>query len=229
MTARIRFRKIFFVLALVSLGIAMALPSQKAAALDKGDWLFRFGAVAVSPDDDSGTVTGIPGSAVGVDSDVGAGFTFVYMLRQNVGIEVLGALPFKHDITGDGVISGLGKIAKTKQLPPTVSLQYYFSPTSNVRPYVGIGVNYTFFFDEETTASLNGALGGPTSIELDDSWGLAVSGGVDIDINRQWYFNASVWNMDIGTTATLDTGGTVRQVDVNIDPWAVFLGVGLRF
>jgi outer membrane protein len=207
----------------------MALSSQKASALDKGDWLFRFGVVSVSPNDDSGTVTGIPGSAVGVDSDTGVGITFVYMLRQNVGIEVLGALPFKHDITGAGTIAGLGKIAKTKQLPPTVSLQYHFSPTSNVRPYVGIGLNYTFFFDEETTASLNGALGGPTNIKLDDSWGLALSGGVDIDINRQWYFNASVWNMDIGTTATLDTGGTVRQVDVNIDPWAVFLGVGLRF
>ena len=45
-----------------------------------------------------------------------------YFLKDNLGIEVLAALPFQHDIN----VVGVGKVGSTKHLPPTVSLQYYF-------------------------------------------------------------------------------------------------------
>jgi outer membrane protein len=65
-----------------------------------------------------------------------------------------------------------------------------------------------------------------TSLKLDDSFGLAVKAGVDVDINKDWFFNASLWRMDIDTEAESSLLG---KFDVAIDPWALFVGVGTRF
>lgn len=200
---------------------AATLVSTNAWALGAGDWFGRIGASMVDPDSSSGTVGGAPGSGVEVDDDTQLSFTLGYMMTANIGIEVLGALPFKHEIRGTGTLAGLGEIAETKHLPPTVSVQYYFMPQGAVRPYVGAGVNYTYFFDEETKGALAG-----TSIDLDDSWGLAGQVGVDIDISNNWFVNADGRYIDIDTEARLGTG---EQVDVQIDPWVFTLAVGRRF
>ncbi len=196
--------------------------SPAALAVNQGDWLVRVGAAHVSPNDSSGGLTADPSIKVGVDSSTGLGLNLTYMVSPNIGVEVLGALPFKHDITGAGSLASAGKIAETKQLPPTVVALYNFAPKANVRPYAGIGINYTTFFSEKTTGALSGV-----SLKLDDSWGLAGEVGVDVDINKDWFFNASVWYMDINTTAKLGSG--LGSVDVQIDPWAFFVGVGTRF
>lgn len=206
--------------------------SSSASAVNQGDWLARVGVGYVSPNDSSGAVTGIAGSGVSVDSAVSIDLTIAYMITPNVNIELLGSWPFKHDINGTGTIAGLGKVGETKQLPPTLMVDYVFNPQSNIRPYVGAGLNYTTFFKTKSTASLNGALG-PTDIDLDNSWGAAAQAGVDVDLNDDWYFNASIWYMNIDTKATLNsTSGSVattRTVDVTIDPWALSVGIGTRF
>ena len=33
-------------------------------------------------------------------------------------------------------------------LPPTVTLQYHFTPEQKFSPYVGAGLNYSFFYGE---------------------------------------------------------------------------------
>lgn len=199
--------------------VALGLLTSSAAAVQQGDWLLRFGLTNVSPDDSSGTFSGAPTVGAAVDGDTQPSFNITYMLRDNIGIEVLGALPFSHDITATGGASG--KVADTKQLPPTISLQYHFKPAASTRPYVGLGLNYTTFFDTNTTGALAG-----TSLDLDDSFGLAAQAGVDIDINQDWFFNADVRYIDIETTATSSALG---NIDVSIDPWVFTLGVGTAF
>ncbi len=95
-------------------------------------------------------------------------------------------------------------------------------PQSTVRPYVGVGLNYTFFWDEKTTGALSG-----TKLDLDTSWGVAGELGVDIDIAPNWFMNAVVSYMDIDTKAKSNLLGTLGTV--NIDPWVVGLNVGTRF
>ena len=185
-------------------------------AVQKGDWLLRFGAANVSPNDSSGTLSGAPTVGVAVDSDTQLFANITYMLQDNLGLELLAATPFSHTISATGALSG--DIAKVKHLPPTLSLQYHFSPAKSVRPYVGAGINYTTFFDEEATAVI-------TSISLDDSWGLAAQAGLDVDLNKDWFFNADVRYIDIETTATTNLG----TVDVTIDPWVFSAGVGFKF
>ncbi|WP_455222703.1 OmpW/AlkL family protein [Kaarinaea lacus] len=183
-----------------------------AHAVEQGDWLLRFGVTMVSPDASSSGV--VPNDAIDVDDGTSVSVDVTYMLRDNIGVEILGAYPFTHDITLDGV----GKIAETDQLPPTVSLQYHFRPKTNVRPYVGVGLNYTMFFSEKATAVIN-------DISLDDSVGLALQGGLDFDFTEKWYLNLVLRYINITTTAKTDLG----NVDVDINPWVYTLGVGTSF
>ncbi|MFO8025177.1 OmpW/AlkL family protein [Thiohalophilus sp.] len=196
--------------------VALGLASQPATAIEEGDLLLRFGLANVSPNDgsDASASLSLPADAVGVEDDTQPFINVTWMFTDNLGLDILGATPFTHDITVNGV-----KSAETKHLPPTVGVQYHFTPKNDVRPYVGAGINYTTFFSEKDIAG-----GLPTS--LDDSWGLAAQVGVDVDINEDWFFNADLRYMNIETTATFVGSGSV---DVEINPWVVGLGVGTTF
>ncbi len=194
--------------------------SAPALALDQGDWIARVGVSQVKPDTDSDTAP-ISGGQVDVDDGTSLSINVGYMLTNNIAIDVLAAWPFKHDITGVGALAPAGKVAETKQLPPTVSLQYHFQPKASIRPYVGAGINYTKFFSIKETASLGGA-----KLTLDDSWGLAAQAGVDFDINKKWFANVDVRYIQIETEANSTVTGTF---DVQIDPWVVGLHIGTTF
>lgn len=216
----------------------LCMTSFQSLAYEEGQRFTRFGLAQVSPNDDSGDVKAFPGNGVSVDDETGLGITVSYIYRDNWGVELLAALPFSHDINGEGpTLKGLGKIASTDQLPPTLLVNYY--PQISMpgwHPYIGVGLNYTVFFDEEASDSLEAALG-KTDIELDDSFGLALQVGVDWDWRENWFLNAALWYIQIDTTADIKfaggpaTGGAAGKtsVDVDIDPYVVMLGLGYRF
>lgn len=200
---------------LTALGLAMGSASFSAQAIQAGDMFGRLTLTSVMPNDDAdpfSTVAVVPE----VDDNVRPGATFVYMYSDNIGFEVLAALPFKHDISVDG----MGVIGETKHLPPTFSVQYYFNPQSKVRPFVGLGLNYTTFFSSKTIDGLGGDL------DLDDSFGLAAQVGIDYDLDEKWFLTADVRYINIETTATNSAAGTT---DVEINPTVVSVGLGYKF
>ena len=229
--------------ALCTLLFGVAAFSTNAQALDQGDWIFRIGASYVAPNDDSGTVNNpapIAGTGVEVDDATSLSLTIGYMATENLGFEVLGAWPFQHNI---GPNSGLGAalgsnsdIGSTRHLPPVFSVQWHFMPHSNVRPYVGVGVNYTHFFDEHLRGNIV-SVGGYDSLELDDSWGAAGQVGVDIDLgSSDTFLNLDVRYIDIGTKATIKEAlpgsgafGPKLTTDVDIDPWVYTISIGTTF
>jgi len=209
---------------------------SSAQAYEAGDMILRVGAASVNPDDSSSDIK-IGGSAVGntgvgVKDNTQVGITGTYMLTSNIGIELLAATPFKHDITGKGLISsafGVDNVGSVKHLPPTLSAQYYFADSKSAwQPYVGLGLNYTTFFSEELSGSAKSNLGA-SDLKLDDSWGLAVEAGFDYSFNSNWMVNVSVWKADIDTTATLNTALGKAEVDVQIDPIVYMVAVGYKF
>ncbi len=204
-----------------------SLICSPAAIADAGDWLVRLRALQVSPNDGSSSVSSIAGSSVGVGDDTTIELDFTYLITRNLGVEaILGSS--QNNINGKGSIAGLNKIAEVRTLPPTITLQYHFQPDADIRPYAGLGVNYTRFFDTKASNSLNSALG-QTDVSLSSSWGLSGQIGVDIAIERNWFVNFDVKYIQMNTTATLNSGGTVRQVNVDINPWFIGAGVGRRF
>ena len=207
----------------VAAALAAGLLAGTAQAYEAGNWLFRIGAYGVFPESDN--LTNVPGTAGGtldVDDGYSLGFNFTYMVNPNIGIELLLALPFNHDIKLTGSPLPInGTVAETSHLPPTLSVQYFFTPESGVRPYVGIGLNYTNFFDEDTKGALE-----RDSLKLDDSWGVAGQLGVDIDVAPNWFVNADLRYISIESDAKLNGVG-IGTVEIN--PWVVGLTVGTRF
>ena len=129
------------------------LTVSTASAYQAGDWIVRAGAAGVYPTGE-GKVPDTGGGKVEADSAWSLGLNGTYMATNNVGIELLAAWPFKHDIDCKGSLSALGTCADTKHLPPTLTVQWHFDTGSKFHPYVGVGVNYTYFFDTNTKGDL---------------------------------------------------------------------------
>lgn len=217
--------------------VALALAAPVAHAHQAGDFIVRAGAATVSPNEDSGELkldgTKLSGTKATLDSDTQLGLAFAYMVTDHIGIELLAATPFQHEVSVKGLPAGLdGKLADIKHLPPTLSVQYYpMDASSKFQPYAGIGINYTLFFDEDLTSERKGQ--GFSNMKLKNSVGLAGQLGLDYMLTDNLLFNASVWYVDINTEASIDgpTGLGVgkTKVDVDIDPWVYMVGLGYKF
>lgn len=213
-----------YLLAAAAIGAAMG----GGAAAEQGDFLVRLRGIVVAPTDKASDVLpGFPGGTVDVETAIVPELDFTYFLTDTIGAELILATS-PHDIEGAGALTGLGEIADVMALPPTLTLQYHFNPRGKFRPYVGVGVNYTIFYSEDASSALVGAVG-PTTVDLDDSFGVAFQLGADIALGERWSLNADVKYIQIDTTATLNSGGAINTVDVDLDPIVAGIGIGYRF
>ena len=192
------------------------LGSSQVMAYEAGDIMIKAGVINVAPKDDNAK---IGAAKVQVKDDTQLGLTGTYMITSHVGVELLAATPFKHTVELDG-----NKIGTTKHLPPTVSVQYYpMDSSSALQPYVGAGLNMTFFFDED------GVVKGDSLGPLGDSFGLSVSAGINYDIDDQFMANLAVWYIDIDSELEGSNQALNKDYDVEIDPIVVMAGVGYKF
>ena len=173
------------------------------AAQSQGDWTVGLGFGYVVPKSDNGTLTVGP---VDVESSVRPTITGEYFFRDNWGIELLAATPFKHDVNVGGAYA-----ATVKQLPPTLTVNYHIPTQSAFTPFVGLGLNYTTFFDEETPLG---------TISLDDSWGVAAHAGVDYEISDNGSLRMDVRWIDINSDVTLN-GGYVGEAEIDPLVWGI--------
>ncbi|MFY2763606.1 OmpW/AlkL family protein [Arenimonas sp. MALMAid1274] len=183
---------------------AALLLAPPVLAQEAGDWTFGLGAHGVLPTSDNGSLAG-----GALEADVGDNWrptvTAEYFFSEHWGVEVLASLPFQHDIELNGVRAG-----STKHLPPTVSVQYHFNGGERVKPFVGLGLNYTIFFSESTTGPLAG-----TDLSLDNSLGLAAHAGLDFAVGKGKWLRLDARWIDIDTDVKVDGTGVGS---VNIDP-----------
>ena len=188
-------------------GLALVAISTQALAYEQGDMVVRVGAAMVHPAGD-GALNG----ALDVGNNTQLGLDGSYMLNNQLGIGVLAATPFKHDITLNGK-----NIGSTKHLPPTVTLQYHFNTNTPLHPYVGAGVNYTQFFTERSSLG---------KLELAHSFGPAIEAGFDYALDKNWGANLGIWYADIDTKAKLN-GAKLDTVE--IDPVVYMIGASYKF
>ena len=189
---------------------ALALAATPALAQSTGTWTIGIGAHNVAAKSNNGTLTATPLGNLRMDvgNNVRPTITAEYFLKDNLGVEVLAALPFQHDID----VAGVGKVGSTKHLPPTVSLQYHFGQ-GKLRPFVGAGVNYTRFFSTRTEGPIAG-----TSLSLSDSWGLAGHVGIDFKLGEKAALRVDYRIIDIDTKVKLNGANLGTHNTVNIDP-----------
>lgn len=196
------------------LGTLLAIgPLAAAHADDNDNWVVRFGAHVVDPQSDNGRLAGMK---AGIDSDTRPTGSIEYLFAPNWGVEALAALPFRHEVRLDGQLA-----ATTRQLPPVLGVNYHFLPGAQISPFVGLGVNYTYFFDTKGRGLLQGA-----HVTADDSWGAAAHAGVDVKLSRNWLFTADVRWIDIRSDIHVN-GTDVGTAKVN--PWVYGVSLGYRF
>ncbi|QDL93463.1 OmpW family protein [Paroceanicella profunda] len=216
----------------LALGLAAVLTPGAARAADAwyspksdGKWEVRLRGIAVIPDD-SLSVSGVPGGAASISSSFVPEVDFTYFFTPNLAAElILGTTP--HDVTGRGAIAG-ADIGSVWLLPPTLTAQYHFTrlgewtgtpALSKVRPYIGAGVNYTMFYNEDA--------GQFRDIEYDDAFGWAFQAGVDVEIAEGLFLNADVKYILLDTDWSINHGELRGKVDIN--PLIVGVGLGYRF
>lgn len=203
--------------ALLMAAVAAGL-SMTAMAETAGTWTVGVGAGYVDPESSNGKL--LDGAlSVDVDSDVRPTLTAEYFVADNVGVELLAALPFHHDIDLKDAAGNVTK-AKTQHLPPTLSLQYHFDNVhANMKPFVGVGANYTTFFKERS--------GIPGSkLEIKDSWGVAGHAGVDFKINETDAVRIDARYIDLEPDVKLD-GDKIGKAEIN--PWVYGISYVQRF
>lgn len=179
----------------IALALVAATATTAAVAAPAGTWTIGAGAAYVDPKSN-------PGLELSVDEDVRPSVTFEYFPVKNIGIELLAAHPFKHDIESKGE-----KVGSVKLLPPTLSLQYHFDNGSKVVPFIGAGVNYTTFFKERLAVS---------DLELKDNWGAAGHVGVDFKLTDRDAVRLDARYIDLKTDVKID-GANKGELDLS--PW----------
>jgi outer membrane protein len=216
------------VLGLAPAAWAADLPSKRAAPVAElpvpdswSPWMIRGRALVVLPDESAhlrAAGVALPMAKVDISTSVVPELDISYFFTKNIAAElILGVTP--HQVKGAGSLAGT-PIGKAWLLPPTLTIQYHFTELGAIKPYVGVGVNYTMFFDEK-------ARGPFTSFKLKDTAGLALQAGVDIMLDKHWGLNIDVKKIFLEPKVALYPGPVTGKV--KIDPWLIGTGVTYRF
>lgn len=189
---------------------AFTVPAHGA---ESGDLVLRFGGHVVVPQSGNGTLAG---QEADISNSFRPSFSLEYMLTRHWGVDILGAWPFAHEVELNGT-----KVAEVNVLPPIVGVNYHFLTDSRFSPFVGLGVNFTYFYDAEGHGPLDGK-----DISVESSWGAAAHLGVDIDLPGNWLLTVDARWADIEADVKVN-GAVVGTAEV--DPWVYGLSLGYAF
>lgn len=204
--------------------VAADLPTAKGPAIAPtymeafDPFMIRIRGVAVIPDGKGR----VDGTTIGVKANNSfiPELDLTYFFTKNIAIEAICCVS-PHNVKADG----LGTVGRTIVFPPTVMLQYHFTDFGAFKPYVGVGVNYTHYFDSKAKGALAG-----TNLKIDDSWGVAGQVGFDYMINRNWGINVDVKRILMEPNFAYSVAGVpVVTGKAKINPWIIGAGITYRF
>jgi outer membrane protein len=216
----------------LALVAVLCVAGGAAMAQSKGSWLIKAGANHIAPQVKSGDLSApsLPGTKIDVEAATAAILTATYMLTDAWSVEFYAGLPYEHDVVGDGAIKGVGKLGSVKQVSPTLFGQYRFlAASAPLRPYVGLGLTYAYFFGEEgsgTLTALTNPGGSPTRLSASSAWGLSPQVGLTFKFDERWFLDASVIKTFIKNENTLSTG---QKIETKLDPLSANVSIGYRF
>lgn len=201
-------------------GMSTVVIAQEPADTNESPWQFRLRGIVVTPDE-SADIEAIGGDA-SISTTIVPEFDISYFFDENWSLELILATT-KHDVEAVGTSAGDIDLGHVWLLPPTLTGQYHFTGGDFI-PYVGAGLNLTLFYgvDEGPVAD---------DVDYDTSVGYALQAGFDFMLNDKWFLNADVKKLFLSTDATVNAttalGATVGA-DVDINPWIIGFGVGVK-
>lgn len=189
----------------------------------------------VSADDLTGPYVP-PGVNIDVNNVSTPYFAYTRRLAPHWVAQLAAGIPPKTETVGKGPatvgsVPFEGQVVSTaKWLSPSLLVNYVFRDEAGTwRPYLGVGINYTKFYDLQSTAAGNAANGGPTAISLTSSVGPVVTAGVRWHIKDHWSAYASYDYAMVNTDYTGNTAGVIRRTTIKFNPSTLVLSVGYAF
>ncbi|MBM5782604.1 MAG: OmpW family protein [Pelagibacterales bacterium] len=208
-------KKLASFLFLSSLSVSSAFASSD---LKEDSWIIRARAIHVKTDINS-RVSGLDGHVAATSNTIPE-LDFTRFFTKNIAAElILGTS--KHDmyLKGSPALGDKTKLGSVKLLPPTLTLQYHLNPTGTFRPYVGSGVNYTFFYGTKTEGVV-------TKMKYNDGFGFALQAGLDYMISEKVSVNFDVKKIYLKTKVRANDAYTANA---KLNPWLVGFGIGYHF
>ncbi|MFP3565013.1 OmpW/AlkL family protein [Paraburkholderia sp. SIMBA_030] len=181
----------------------------------------------------------LPGSGAQAGSTDTVGITTEYYVTDNIGVATLLGLPLTVNLIGEGTLQKYGNLGSTRPMPPAIELRYHlFSAESKFRPFLALGVNYTWFTQVRATNKQfitdSFGPGGSARATLSSSWNPVFELGANYAITKHWSVGTSVNYMPVKTNLTLygqTATGTqiVSKSTLRLNPLSVFLNVAYTF
>lgn len=177
-----------------------------------------------------------PGVNLDVNSVSTPYFAYLRRLSPHLVAQLAAGVPPKTETVGKGPaylgsVPFDGQVVSTaKWFSPSLLVNYVFRDESEaLRPYLGLGINYTKFYDLQSTAAGNAANGGPTAISLTSSVGPVVTAGLRWHIKDRWSAYVSYDYAYVSSDYTGNTAGVIRTTTVRFNPTTVVAAVGFAF
>jgi outer membrane protein len=122
------------------------------------------------------------------------------------------------------------ELLTSRWFAPTALIEYVFLDESHaLRPYVGVGVNYSMFYNRNISPAGEAVIGGPTRVELSSSVGPAVTGGLYYRLPKNWSVMASYSWARVTSHLNAITTDLVRTSDISFGPTTLIVAVGYSF
>ena len=223
-------RKIVFALMAMSLMTVNFVNAQDNETKEESKsnefkrWQVRLRAVGVAPDESA--KIGIIGGDVAISNALIPELDFTYFFTEHFAAElILGTA--KHDVKAINTIAGDIDLGSAWLLPPTLTAQYHFytSDQKVFKPYIGAGINYTLFYNVKS--------GDVAGVEYDNAIGYAAQLGFDLMLDDKFFINFDAKRLFLSTDVTVDASnlapGLSIPAEVDINPWLIGVGVGMKF
>ncbi|WP_310622074.1 OmpW/AlkL family protein [Flexibacterium corallicola] len=182
-------------------------------------WQIRVRALGVITEDD-GSIDAIPGSDLSYSDTVIPELDITYFFNENIAAElILGTTKAK--VYGKGEASHVGQVGDTWVLPPTLTLQYHFTNFGSFKPYIGAGVNYTIFYNQDGE--------NVDKLDIEDTFGLALQAGFDYMFDEHWGINLDVKKIFLEPDFEVKAGNDTLTGEADLNPWLIGAGITYRF
>jgi outer membrane protein len=212
-----KIRNIIFVAALAVSSSTFATETAQTP------WLIRARAIDVVPYPSSATLDLIGGTVDSISTQVVPELDFSYFFTSNISAELILATSH-HSVAANHTVLEHVDLGSANVLPPTLTLQYHFLQDYKFRPYLGAGINYTYFYNIK-----HGSNPAVENISYENTFGPALQVGADYAINDHWLINVDVKKVymtpDVDVTTVL---GKISPT-VHINPAIFGVGIGYRF
>jgi outer membrane protein len=182
-----------------------------------GTVMVRLRAIGVIPEPNS--EIDIIGGHLSVTKTAAPEIDLSYFFTDHFAAEVI-AGSTRHEVKAEGTALGNLDLGSSWVLPPTVTLQYHFFPHEQFIPYVGAGLNVTFFYDT------NPALPTVKKFYLGTGFGPAIQAGFDYNFTGHWFLNVDVKQIFEHNNPVVNH---VVKASLWLDPTVVGVGIGYRF